>query len=57
MKCLKWRAMRLGLLLGFSDDVPILGCCFELVDSDCRPSSGSTGGLVFQVFQKTVLPG
>ena len=49
--------MRLGLLLGFSDDVPALGCCFELVDSDCRPSSGSIGGLVFQAFQKTVLPG
>ena len=46
--------MRLGLLLGFSDDVLAPGCCFEVVDSDCRPSSGSTGGSFFQVFQKTV---
>ena len=29
--------MRLGLPLGSSDDVPLLGC-FELVGSDCRPS-------------------
>ena len=35
--------MRLGLLLGSSDDVPLLGC-FELVDFDCRPNYGSTGG-------------
>ena len=35
--------MRLGLLLGSSDDVPLLGC-FELVGFDCRPSYGRTGG-------------
>ena len=43
--------MRLELPLGSFDDVPILGCCFELVDSDCRPNYGRTGGLVYQVFQ------
>ena len=42
--------MRLGLLLGSSDDVPLLGC-FVLVDFDCRPNYGRTGGLVCQVFQ------
>ena len=35
--------MRLGLLLGSSDDVPLLGR-FELVGFDCRPSYGRTGG-------------
>ena len=35
--------MRLGLPLGSSDDVPLLGC-FELVDFDCRPNYGRTGG-------------
>ena len=35
--------MRLGLPLGSSDDVPLLGC-FELVGFDCRPSYGRTGG-------------
>ena len=35
--------MRLELLLGSSDDVPLLGC-FELVGFDCRPSYGRTGG-------------
>ena len=49
--------MRLGLLLGFSDDVPILGCCSELVDSDCRPNYGRTGGLVYPVFQRIELLG
>ena len=56
MKCLKWRTMRLGLLLGFFDG-PVLGCCFEVVGSDGRLSSGSTGGSSFQVLQKTVLLG
>ena len=35
--------MRLELLLGSSDDVPLLGC-FELVGFDCRPSCERTGG-------------
>ena len=48
--------MRLGLLLGFSD-VPVPGCCFEVVGSDGRPSYGSTEGSSFQVLQNTVLLG
>ena len=35
--------MRLGLLLGSSDDALLLGC-FELVGSYCRPSCERTGG-------------
>ena len=48
--------MRLGLLRGFVD-VPVPGCCSEVVGSDGRLSSGSTGGSSFQVSHKTVLLG
>ena len=44
--------MRLGLLLGFFD-VPVPGCCFEVVGSDGRLSCGSIGGLSFRALHKT----